>query len=108
MLVSVMFVNNEIGSVQDLEKIGHIIKENSQRAKFHVDAVQGYGKLPIDVKRCSIDLMSTSAHKLHGPKGIGFCYIRRGINPVPLVHGGGQEKGLRSGTSNVPSVMAMK
>lgn len=107
-LVSVMFVNNEIGSVQDLEKIGHIIKENSQRAKFHVDAVQGYGKLPIDVKRCSIDLMSTSAHKLHGPKGIGFCYIRRGINPVPLVHGGGQEKGLRSGTSNVPSVMAMK
>lgn len=107
-LVSIMYVNNEIGSVQDLEKIGNIVKGQSDRAKFHVDAVQGYGKLPIDVKKFKIDLLSTSAHKLHGPKGIGFCYIRKGINPVPLIHGGGQEKGVRSGTSNVPSVLGMK
>ncbi|GKX66933.1 cysteine desulfurase family protein [Inconstantimicrobium mannanitabidum] len=106
-LVSVMFVNNEIGSIQDLALIGKTIKECSNRAKFHVDAVQGYGKIEIDVKSQNIDLLSISAHKIHGPKGVGFCYIRKGINPNPLIHGGGQEKGVRSGTSNLPLVLGM-
>lgn len=106
-LVSVMFVNNEIGSIQDLVLIGKTIKECSNRAKFHVDAVQGYGKIEIDVKSQNIDLLSISAHKIHGPKGIGFCYIRKGINPNPLIHGGGQEKGVRSGTSNLPLVLGL-
>lgn len=106
-LISIMHVNNEIGTIQNLELIGNTIKACSNRAKFHVDAVQGYGKLKIDVKKFNIDLLSVSAHKIHGPKGIGFCYIKKGVNPNPLIHGGGQEKGIRSGTSNVPSVLGM-
>lgn len=106
-LVSIMLVNNEIGSIENTVEIGKIIKENSKRAKYHVDAVQGYGKIPIDVKKSNIDFLSTSAHKIHGPKGIGFCYIKKGLVPNILIHGGGQERGLRSGTSNVPSVLGM-
>lgn len=105
-LVSIMHVNNEIGSIQDLKEIGKIIKERSKRAKFHVDGVQGYGKIRIDVKKCNIDFYSTSAHKLHGPKGVGFCYIRKGLNVNSLIIGGGQESGMRAGTENLPGCLA--
>lgn len=106
-LVSIMHVNNEIGAIQDLERIGNLIKERSQRAKFHVDAVQSFGKIKIDVKKYKIDMLSVSAHKIHGPKGIGFCYVRKGLSFAPLISGGGQEKGLRSGTENLPSALGM-
>ncbi|QAA34139.1 cysteine desulfurase family protein [Clostridium manihotivorum] len=106
-LVSIMHVNNEIGAVQDLDKIGKLVKEKSKRAKFHVDAVQSFGKFKIDIKKSNIDALSVSAHKIHGPKGTGFCYIRKGLSLAPLVSGGGQEKGFRSGTENLPAVMGM-
>jgi cysteine desulfurase len=106
-LVSIMHVNNEIGAVQDLEKIGKLVKERSKRAKFHVDAVQSFGKFKIDIKKSNIDSLSVSAHKIHGPKGTGFCYVRKGLSLAPLVSGGGQEKGFRSGTENLPAVMGM-
>jgi len=103
-LVSIMHVNNEVGIVQDIEKIGNAIKEKSTRVKFHVDAVQSYGKIPIDVQKCKIDLLSTSAHKLHGPRGVGFAYIKKGLVANPLISGGGQEKNFRSGTENLPAI----
>ncbi|QGU96768.1 aminotransferase class V-fold PLP-dependent enzyme [Clostridium bovifaecis] len=106
-LVSVMHVNNEIGIIQDINAIGNIIKEKSSRARFHVDAIQSYGKLNIDVKRDNIDLLSISGHKIHGPKGVGIAYIKRGLNPQPLIYGGGQEKKLRSGTENLPAIMGI-
>ena len=105
LLVSIMYVNNEIGTVQDLKEIGRIIKEKSSRAKFHVDAVQGFCKLPIDVKEMNIDFLSAGAHKIHGPKGIGLCYIKKNIKPEPLIYGGSQEQGLRAGTVNVPGAV---
>lgn len=105
-LVSIMHVNNEVGSIQDLETIGNIIKQGSKRAKFHVDGVQGYGKIKVDVKKCNIDFYSASAHKLHGPKGVGFCYIRKGLNVNSLITGGGQEGGMRAGTENLPGYLA--
>ena len=104
-VVSVMHVNNEIGVVQDIELIGKLIKEKSSRVKFHVDAVQSYGKIPIDVKKCKIDLLSTSAHKIHGPRGVGFAYIRKGLTPSSLINGGGQERNLRSGTENLAGIV---
>ena len=76
-IVSIIHVNNEVGIIQDIEKIGNAIKEKSTRVKFHVDAVQSYGKISIDVQKCKVDLMSTSGHKLHGPRGVGFAYIRK-------------------------------
>lgn len=103
-VVSIMHANNEIGSVQDIEAIGKLIKEKSGRAKFHVDAVQSFGKLHIDVNRCKIDLLSASAHKVHGPRGIGLAYVRKGLCPEPLIYGGGQERALRSGTENLPAI----
>lgn len=102
-LVSIMHVNNEIGSLQNLKEISSIIKSRSSRAKFHVDAVQSFGKLSINVKDLNIDFLSASAHKIHGPKGIGLCYIKKNIHPKPLIHGGAQESGLRAGTVNVPA-----
>jgi cysteine desulfurase len=102
-----MHVNNEIGVIQDLEEIGQIIKENSNRAKFHVDAVQSYGKFFIDVKKMNIDFLTTSAHKLHGPKGVGFIYIRKLNKLLPLIDGGTQEFGVRAGTQNIPGIMGM-
>ena len=102
-----MHVNNEIGIIQDLEAIGKAIKEESTRAKFHVDAVQSYGKFKIDVKKCNIDLMSISGHKIHGPRGIGFAYVRRGLIPKPLINGGGQERGFRSGTENLAAIASL-
>jgi len=103
-VVSVMHVNNEIGVIQDIELIGKLIKEKSSRVKFHVDAVQSYGKIPIDVQKCKIDLLSTSAHKIHGPRGVGFAYIRKGLIPKSLISGGGQERNLRSGTENIAGI----
>lgn len=103
-LVSIMHVNNEVGVIQDIEKIGNLLKDIAPRVRFHVDAVQSYGKFPIDVKKCKIDLMSTSAHKLHGPRGVGFSYIRKGLSPKTMISGGGQERKLRSGTENLPAI----
>lgn len=103
-LVSIMHVNNEVGIIQDIEKIGKLLKEKSSRIKYHVDAVQSYGKIHLDVVKCKIDLMSTSAHKLHGPRGVGFAYIKRGLVPITLMIGGGQERNFRSGTENLPAI----
>ena len=104
-VVSIMHVNNEIGVVQDIEKIGKLLKEKSSRIKFQVDAVQSYGKYKIDVQKWNIDLLSASAHKLHGPRGIGFAYVKRGLVPKPIIFGGGQEKSFRSGTENLASMV---
>lgn len=104
-LISIMHINNEIGCVQDIETIGKLLKEKSQRAKFHVDAVQSYGKYKIDVKKAKIDLLSASGHKIHGPRGVGFSYIRKGLSPKALISGGGQERSFRSGTENLPGIV---
>ncbi|MEY8000975.1 cysteine desulfurase family protein [Clostridium sp. Mt-5] len=104
-VVSIMHTNNEIGTVQNIEAIGKLIKEKSSRVKFHVDAVQAYGKYDIDVKKSNIDLLSASGHKIHGPRGIGIAYVRRGLLPTPLIYGGGQEKGFRSGTENLAAAV---
>ena len=104
-LVSVMFANNEIGTVQPIEEIGRICRE--QGVLFHTDAVQAAGHLHIDVKAQNIDLLSLSAHKFHGPKGIGVLYTRKGIRLSALIEGGAQERGKRAGTENVPAVMGM-
>lgn len=103
-LVSIMHVNNEIGVIQDIEAIGTVIKEANPKIMFHVDAVQSYGKLLIDVNKFKVDLLSISAHKLHGPRGIGAAYIRKGHKPKALINGGGQEFNFRSGTENLPAI----
>lgn len=103
-LVSISLVNSEIGNIQPIEEIGLLIKKNSSKTILHVDAVQAFGKLKIDVKKLNIDMLSISAHKIHGPKGIGALYIRTGIKLEPLFLGGGHEGGLRSGTSNVSGI----
>ena len=100
-LVSIMHANNEIGTIQDIEKIGAVCKKH--KVYFHTDAVQSFTKVPIDVKKMNIDLASFSAHKLHGPKGIGALYIRKGTNIQPMMHGGSQERKMRAGTENVAS-----
>jgi cysteine desulfurase len=106
-LVSIMYVNNEIGSVEPIEEISKVIKKKNPDTLLHVDAIQAYGKLEIYPKRQGIDLMSVSGHKLHGPKGVGFLYIGEGVKIKPLIYGGGQQKGLRSGTENVPGVAGL-
>ena len=100
-LVSVMFVNNEIGAVQPIAEIGDLIKKKSPRTIFHVDAIQAYGKYRILPKKMKIDLLSVSGHKIHGPKGIGFLYINEKTKISPYIYGGGQQRGMRSGTDNV-------
>ncbi len=107
-LVSIMLVNNEIGSVQPIAEASKLIKRLAPNALFHCDAVQGFGKLKINVQHLSVDLLSASAHKIHGPKGIGFLYCKKGTNLHPLLTGGGQENGLRSGTEAVPLIMGFK
>ncbi|KEK18615.1 cysteine desulfurase [Bacillus manliponensis] len=102
-LVTIMMVNNEVGSVQPIEKISKICNEKG--IHFHCDAVQGMGKLNIDVKEMSIDSLSISAHKIYGPKGVGCLYLREGINISSLIFGGSQEMGIRSGTENVPGII---
>ncbi len=104
-LVTVMYANNEIGTVQPVAEIGAVCRERG--VLFHTDAVQAAGQLPIDVKAQNIDLLSLSAHKFHGPKGVGALYARRGIALESLIEGGGQERGKRAGTENVPAVVGM-
>lgn len=106
-LVSIMYVNNEIGTVEPIEEIARIIHEKNEQTVFHVDAIQAYGKFRIYPKRLGIDLLSVSGHKLHGPKGVGFLYVREGVRIKPLIYGGGQQKGMRSGTDNVPGIAGL-
>lgn len=106
-LVSIMYVNNEIGAVQEIQEIAKKIKEKNPQILFHVDAIQAYGKYVIYPKRMGIDLLSASGHKIHGPKGIGFLYIRDKVKVKPIVFGGGQQKGMRSGTENVPGIAGL-
>lgn len=106
-LVSVMMVNNEIGAVEPVEVIGKIIKAYNPDILFHVDAIQAYGKLKISPKRCRIDMLSVSGHKIHGPKGTGFLYIRDKVKIKPIIYGGGQQKDMRSGTENVPGIAGL-
>lgn len=101
-LISVMFANNEVGTIQPVKEIGEIAKEHD--ILFHTDAVQAYGHIPIDVKEYSIDMLSASAHKINGPKGIGFLYVRQGLKLHSLIHGGHQERGWRAGTENIPGI----
>ena len=104
-LVSVMMANNEIGTIQPIKEIARITKEKN--IALHVDAVQAYGHMPIDVNELGIDMMSVSAHKLYGPKGIGFLYIREGVLEESLLHGGAQEDGMRAGTENVAAIVGL-
>lgn len=103
-LVSTMYVNNEVGAVEPVEEISRVIKTKNPSALYHVDAIQAYGKYVIRPKKQGIDLLSVSSHKIHGPKGVGFLYIRSGVKIKPLIYGGGQQAGMRSGTENVPGV----
>jgi cysteine desulfurase len=102
-----MHTNNEIGAVQPIDEAGAIIKRMNPNTLFHVDAVQGFGKYRIYPKRMNIDLLSVSAHKIHGPKGVGFLYINEKAKVRPIIYGGGQQKGMRSGTENVPGIAGM-
>lgn len=106
-LVSAMYVNNEIGSLEPIGEMGQIIKEKNPKTLFHVDAIQAFGKYRIYPKRMKIDLLSASGHKIHGPKGVGFLYLDSQARIKPLILGGGQQNGLRSGTDNVPGVAGM-
>ena len=106
-LVSIMHTNNEVGSLQPIEEAGALIKRMNPRILFHVDAVQGYGKFRIYPKKMKIDLLSVSGHKIHGPKGIGFLYIDEKVKIKPILFGGGQPGGTRSGTENVPGVAGL-
>lgn len=106
-LVSIMHTNNEVGSLQPIEEAGALIKRMDSRILFHVDAVQGYGKFRIHPKKMNIDLLSVSGHKIHGPKGIGFLYINDKVKIKPILFGGGQQNGMRSGTENVPGIAGM-
>lgn len=102
-LISIMFANNEIGSIQPIKEIGMIAKEHG--ILFHTDAVQAFGQVPIDVDEYNIDMLSSSGHKINGPKGIGFLYIRKGVKVRSFVHGGAQERKRRAGTENVPGIV---
>lgn len=106
-LVSIMHTNNEIGSLQPIEEAGTFIKSRNPNTLFHVDGVQGFGKSCIYPKRMKIDMLSVSAHKIHGPKGVGFLYIGNNVKLRPLLYGGGQQGNIRSGTENVPGIAGM-
>lgn len=106
-LVSIMHTNNEVGSLQPIEEAGAMIKGMDSKILFHVDAVQGYGKFRILPKKMHIDLLSVSGHKIHGPKGAGFLYVDEKVKIKPIVFGGGQQSGLRSGTENVPAIAGL-
>ena len=106
-LVSMMYVNNEIGAVLPVEEVSKIIKDFNKNIIFHVDAVQGFGKYPIFPKKQGIDMLSVSGHKIHGPKGIGFLYVSDKVKLKPILYGGGQQKGMRSGTENVPAIAGL-
>ena len=104
-LVSIMYINNEIGAKQEIEEIGKIIKESNQNCAFHVDFVQGFAKYKIDVKKCKIDFLSISTHKINGPKGVGFLYKNKNVRILPIILGGNQQQGLRAGTLNTPGIV---
>lgn len=104
-LISVMYANNEIGTIQPIKEIGEIAHEHG--ILFHTDAVQAFGQLPINVDECHIDMLSASGHKLNGPKGIGFLYIRKGVKIRSFVHGGAQERKRRAGTENIPGIVGL-
>ena len=106
-LVSVMYVNNEVGAVEPVEEIGKLVHSAGEHIVFHVDAIQAYGKFQIRPKKQGIDLLSVSGHKLHGPKGVGFLYIDEHVKIRPIIYGGGQQRGMRSGTENVPGIVGM-
>ena len=106
-LVSIMYVNNEVGAVQPVGEAGALLKSINPRIVFHVDAIQGYGKFRMYPKKMNIDLLSVSGHKIHGPKGVGFLYINEKVRVNPIVYGGGQQKGMRSGTENVPGIAGL-
>lgn len=103
-LVSVMYVNNEVGAIQPIEEAGRLLHEINPQILFHVDAVQGFGKLRLLPKKWNIDMVSVSGHKIHGPKGVGFLYIDERVKIKPIIFGGGQQRSFRSGTENVPGV----
>ena len=105
-LISIMYANNEIGTVQPIKEIGKIAKDHG--VLFHTDAVQAFGHMPIDVNECHIDMLSASAHKLNGPKGIGCLYIRTGVKIRSFIHGGAQERRRRAGTENVPGIIGFR
>jgi cysteine desulfurase len=104
-LITIMHANNEIGTIEPAEEIGKIAKRND--IIFHTDAVQSAGKIPIDVKKMNIDMLSISAHKMYGPKGIGALYIKKGVAVEPIIHGGGHERGIRSSTENIPGIVGL-
>ena len=106
-LVAVMYANNEIGTIEPIEEIGQVVKEYNKDIVFFVDAIQAYGKFKIYPNKLNIDLMSVSSHKIHGPKGSGFLYIKEGTKISPIIFGGGQQKGMRSGTENVPGIVGL-
>lgn len=103
-LVSMMMVNNEVGAILDILQYGKIIREYNPDILFHVDAIQAYGKMKINPKKMNVDMLSASGHKIHAPKGTGFLYLADGVRLHPLIHGGGQQQGRRSGTENVPGI----
>ena len=106
-LVSIMHTNNEIGSIQPIAEAGELIKRINPNTFFHVDAVQGFGKFRIYPARMNVDMLSVSGHKIHGPKGVGLLYIREGTKVNPILYGGGQQKGMRSGTENVSGIAGL-
>lgn len=106
-LVTVMCVNNEIGAVEPIEEIGKIVKNYNKDIIFHTDCIQAYGKLRLTPKKWNVDMLTVSGHKIHGPKGIGFIYIKNGTKIKPVIYGGNQQKGMRSGTENVPGIAGL-
>lgn len=106
-LISIMYVNNEVGSVQLIEQIGQMLKKKHPQILFHVDAIQAFGKYKIVPKKLGVDMMSVSGHKIHGPKGSGFLYVNEKVKIRPILFGGGQQDGMRSGTENVPAIAGL-
>lgn len=106
-LVSTILINNEVGTIQDASAVGKLIKEKNPNTLFHADAVQAFGKYPIDVRKMGIDMLSMSGHKIHGPKGVGFFYMKKGLKVRPIIYGGGQERGQRSATENTPGIAGL-
>lgn len=107
-IVSISFVNNELGTIQDVYKIGNLVKSKNKNCIFHVDGAQAFGKLNIDVKKCKIDVLTLSGHKIHAQKGVGAIFVNKNINLKSIILGGGQEKAFRSGTENTAGIMGLK
>ena len=105
--VSIMSVNNELGTIEPVDEAARMVKAFDERILFHTDAVQAFGKVPINVQTTPVDLISASGHKIHGPKGTGFLYVRKGVRITPYLRGGGQQQGMRSGTDNVPGIAGL-